>query len=55
MACTDHHANELSHRRLLQHTTKHTRSTYYYDSASLHLQKALLLQPVSIVKEQVPP
>jgi hypothetical protein len=55
MACTDHHANDVSQRRLLQHTTKQTRSTYYYDSAALHLQKALLLQPVSIAKEQVPP
>ncbi len=52
IVCKDHHADNMPQRRFLLHATKHTRYTYYYDSASLHLQKALFLKRVSIVKEE---
>ncbi len=39
--CTERHANNLSRRGLLQHATKNACHTYYYDSASLYLQRAL--------------
>jgi hypothetical protein len=41
--CTACHTDNVSQRKFLIHATKQTRSTYYYDAASLPLQKALLL------------
>jgi hypothetical protein len=40
MVCAEQHATNLSQRRLLLHAMKHVGYTYYYDSASLNLQKA---------------